>query len=395
MWTPIVNTDRKQGIAQKISEIADVLYESSFNKDAVGLLTGNTGIALFMYQYGVWSEKERYYEKALELISEVITFCRKNETPYSFCNGIAGIGWSLKYLEEQGTIEGNVQEVIDEFFPSLYMLMINLMKTGRYDYLHDALGIALCCYKNEPGNRFLEDLLDEMYRVSHKTGDGIAWYSELTEKETSHRVINLSMSHGLSGIMSILCKLCNKEKALLLLRESARFLVNQQQDHTIYRSCFPSIISETVNYRNSRLAWCYGDLGITVALLQASCILNNTEYRDIALNVLLNCSQRRDVKKEFVMDAGVCHGAAGIAHIFNRVYQNTGDEVFKDAALYWLDDCMQKSRFNDGLAGYKVWRNDGWITKHGILEGIAGIGLVLLSMISNIEPTWDECLLLS
>jgi len=109
----------------------------------------------------------------------------------------------------------------------------------------------------------------------------------------------------------------------------------------------------------------------------------------------LNCSKRRDVKKEFVMDAGICHGAAGIAHIFNRVYQKTGNETFKEAALFWIDDCLKKSCFNDGLAGYKVWRKDGWITQTGLLEGIAGIGLVLLSAISDIEPDWDECLLLS
>jgi hypothetical protein len=76
------------------------------------------------------------------------------------------------------------------------------------------------------------------------------------------------------------------------------------------------------------------------------------------------------------------------------MYHNTGHEAFREAALYWLDDCLYKARFSDGLAGYKVWRHSGWITQRGLLEGIAGIGLVLLAAVSDIEPAWDECLFL-
>ena len=54
------------------------------------------------------------------------------------------------------------------------------------------------------------------------------------------------------------------------------------------------------------------------------------------------------------------------------------------------------ARFEDGLAGYKAWQGEnGWMNQHGILEGIAGIGLVLLSHLSNEEPSWDRSFLLS
>jgi hypothetical protein len=54
--------------------------------------------------------------------------------------------------------------------------------------------------------------------------------------------------------------------------------------------------------------------------------------------------------------------------------------------------------FADGLAGYKTWRAPeygGWINEDGLVEGISGIGLALLTYYYEIEPTWDECLLLS
>jgi len=393
MWKPIVDVDRKQGVLQKVNEIANLLFMYSLNPP--GLLKGKVGIALFMYHYWLWSHKEQYYEKALKLITASIDYCRNNELIDSFCNGAAGIGWGLTYFDEHESIEESVRALIDELFPHLYSQMAIKMKAGKYDFLHEALGIALCCWKNEPNSPLLNGFLEDLNNASLKTNDGIVWYSTLTEKDVSHQVINLSLSHGLSSIVSFLCKILKTEKVLPLLGETTRFIKNQLQDYTIYRSCFPSILSETVNYRNSRLAWCNGDLGIAYSLLRTSVILNNTGYRNMALDVLLNCCKRCDVKKEFVMDAGICHGAAGIAHIFNRVYQKTGNETFKEAALFWIDDCLKKSCFNDGLAGYKVWRKDGWITQTGLLEGIAGIGLCLLSFVMHEDPAWDECLLLS
>ncbi len=54
--------------------------------------------------------------------------------------------------------------------------------------------------------------------------------------------------------------------------------------------------------------------------------------------------------------------------------------------------------FKDGFCGYKKYRAEehgGWIPEAGLLEGIAGIGLILISIVSDIEPKWDRCLLLS
>lgn len=37
----------------------------------------------------------------------------------------------------------------------------------------------------------------------------------------------------------------------------------------------------------------------------------------------------------------------------------------------------------DGLAGYRAWHTaeyGGWVNEYGLLEGVAGIGLLLLSL---------------
>jgi lantibiotic modifying enzyme len=99
-----------------------------------------------------------------------------------------------------------------------------------------------------------------------------------------------------------------------------------------------------------------------------------------------------------VRDAGICHGTAGIAHIFNRLYRTTKQYRFQEAANYWCLETLKMSKFEDGFAGYKTWHTEeygGWQPCNNLLEGIAGIGLSLLSFVMPEDPAWDECLLLS
>lgn len=79
------------------------------------------------------------------------------------------------------------------------------------------------------------------------------------------------------------------------------------------------------------------------------------------------------------------------------MYWETQNPIFKETANYWIEETLKMAKFEDGLAGYKAWygEKDGWRNEYGFLEGIAGIGLTLLAHISNEEPTWDKCLLLS
>ena len=149
--------------------------------------------------------------------------------------------------------------------------------------------------------------------------------------------------------------------------------------------------------QRSRLGWCYGDLGIAMALWQAGVALHNESWKNKALEILLFAAEkRRNLEKNFVKDAGLCHGTAGIGHIFYRVWWNTKMSEFKKAADYWFEQTLKMAIFADGLAGYKAWNGrDGWKNKENLLEGIAGIGLALLTYYYEIEPTWDECMLLS
>ncbi len=206
----------------------------------------------------------------------------------------------------------------------------------------------------------------------------------------------------MASIIVFLSKLYEKkiqeQKTLKLLNGAVTYLLQQQLNTKAYSSSFPNVALESREPTNSRLSWCYGDLGIGMALWQASQSTNNKEWESKAIEILLHSTKRKDLQENMVLDAGLCHGTAGIAHIYNRMYAYTGMEDFKQLANYWFDETLKMARFDDGLAGYKAWRTEkhgGWTNETGLLEGIAGIGLAFISAVSDIEPKWDRCLLLS
>jgi uncharacterized protein YyaL (SSP411 family) len=101
-----------------------------------------------------------------------------------------------------------------------------------------------------------------------------------------------------------------------------------------------------------------------------------------------------------VVDAGLCHGAAGLAHIYNRAFHATGDARFLQAALVWFQKTvnMQTDHGYGGFQSFMKARDatvveNPWRDDLSFLSGAAGIGLALLAGVSDVEPNWDRLIL--
>jgi hypothetical protein len=94
---------------------------------------------------------------------------------------------------------------------------------------------------------------------------------------------------------------------------------------------------------------------------------------------------------------GLCHGAAGNAHLFNRLWQATGEAVFADVARAWLARAIEMRRVGEAVAGFPSFMVDGddqhWDPDATILTGAPGVALVLHAAVSEVEPSWDRMLL--
>jgi hypothetical protein len=83
------------------------------------------------------------------------------------------------------------------------------------------------------------------------------------------------------------------------------------------------------------------------------------------------------------------------------LFQATGEEHFLNSARYWIDRTLALRRSGEGIGGFSAYRpaTDGleeyWDNEVGILEGGAGIALALLAAATEVEPAWDQMLLVS
>lgn len=407
-WNVYVDEKTIDTCKAKLSEISEILLENTEKVGGnIGSMGGKTGIALFFFYYANLTMEEKYVDFAHQLISEIFEEVNNDYTIHTWAGGLAGVGWMMEHLVQNDFVEADTDEILEALDPFLYKAMIYDIEKGNYDFLHGAVGTGtyfLSRLAKKESADYLKELVDHLDKLKHEQTDikgAIAWESTL-DHEKGTKGYNLSLSHGISAIIAFLGKMLEKgiytEKVSPLLNGAVTFLLGHALDTDEFASNFPSWIGADYPIGPSRMAWCYGDLGIGAALWQAARAAGNEEWEKKAVDTLLHSTHRKDVKENSVIDAGLCHGASGIGHIYNRMYHYTGHDAFKESALYWLEQTLKMAVYDDGYAGYKAWHTEkygGWVAEAGLLEGVAGIGLMLISMISDIEPGWDRTLFLS
>ena len=409
-WQPIFNQEETGKLKEKLEEIAGIILNKTTTPEdktkGIGLIGGITGEAVFLFYYAKYTQDMKYYDKALELLTDTFDAINEGFSYHTFAAGLAGVGWAVEHLVQHDFIEADPDEILEDI--DLYMhkaMILDIQEKGNYDFLHGATGSAtyfLNRLANEKAAGFLSEYIDQLEDKSEKEEDGAVKWRSVLNIEEGYEGYNLSLSHGLASIIAFLAKAnlhgIHKEKTVSLLKGSIKYMLNQSLDTSQFKSNFPSWVREGEEPSTSRMAWCYGDLGVGIALYQAASSLGDKELEKRAVDAMLHAAKRKDLKESAVVDAGLCHGGAGIGHIFNRMYQYTGNEEFKETARYWFDATLALATHDDGYAGYKAWHTEkygGWVSDSGILEGVAGIGLAILSALSDIEPSWDRCLFCS
>lgn len=98
------------------------------------------------------------------------------------------------------------------------------------------------------------------------------------------------------------------------------------------------------------------------------------------------------------LEAGLYGGSFSLGHLFNRIYRLSGCSEFRELSSDFLCRGLSHANYTDEKTGYRLWYtgiNGVYGVHYGLLGGLAGIGLVLLSAVSEKESGWDEALLLS
>lgn len=133
---------------------------------------------------------------------------------------------------------------------------------------------------------------------------------------------------------------------------------------------------------------------MAIALVDSGRLLGRPDWIAEGTRIAQRAAQVAN-ERAGVHDAGICHGAAGLAHTFRRLALATGDALCEAAAERWLAATLALRR-PDGASFLALdHTRGGWIRDASLLTGTVGIGLVLLAALAPVEPGWDRLLLLS
>jgi len=349
------------------------------------------GSSLFyFYLYKVTGKRnyeklsESFYNQTLEAMGRLPVWDRLH-------SGFTGIAWLEEHISQK---KSSAEESIDSYLVSKTRKGC-LPKTplGMYSVVDDWVGYGIYALERWPrgqSSKILENLVKLLSRKAKRNRQGVAWFTTKSSLYKSHLYrcghYNLGIAHGVPGVIGFLSDVLKTkihyELTLDLLQNSIKWLLAQDDGKHFGYTLPPN--SPKMKLMGPRLAWCYGDLGIAVTLLNASRALKDGELEKRALTIAHRAVRFSD-SASLITDPYPCHGSSGVFHIFNYIYQSTGDKTFLKSALKWsrktLDMIEKPRKFSEPV--------------YDLITGKPGIALALLAGISDVSPAWDRLLLVS
>jgi lantibiotic modifying enzyme len=403
-WQPLLTGAAKHEVEEIIAEIENSVSGVQNSITDVSLAGGLSGILLFTAYGARYFAEARRIEKVDALADRIIHIFANTSPSPPLYGGFIGVAWSLlhvqKLLPNCELARSDLTEDVDEA-----ALAALDQWDSHYDLISGLAGFAVFAF-GHPNKKIQREVFHKIHLALDRWASaepiGKTWItpSRLLFHERDRERFplgnrNLGVAHGASGAIAALALGVLSEslpnEALGLLENSTAWILAQTQ---------PSEIDSVFGYvaerrEKSRCAWCYGDLGMAAALAISSLALRDAKLFFFARQLALGAA-RRTQDTDGVVDAGICHGAAGNAHIYNRLFQTFDNSEFRVAAVREYHRIRAMRSENTGFAGFRFPDTNGEPRKSaGFLTGAAGIGLALLAMIQSFSPAWDQVLLIS
>lgn len=410
-WESLINdlnvSDKKiekQKIKSLLYEIAEGLSVELRKEDVpFDFIRGKAGALLFLAEFRTFFQDDKFDEIIIETAGLLFDCLENKPMNASFSYGLSGIGFVFLHLIKKGILSE------DDFHPSFFealdeSILDGIRRNNReadLELLTGNAGIAL--YFLERGEqskkRAFQLQLEGLWSNKISTENGVKWR---TFNSIDPPFYCLGLAHGVPAMLAHLGMIyesnVDNQKCLELLTQGVNALMGEELTDEIFS--FPQGLPleeelPRMSSGNTRIAWCYGDLGIALSLLKAGLSTNNESWCKKALQIAEKVTQR-DPRTSCIMDNAFCHGSLGVVHIYNRFYQFTKDIRYKEQALYWLNHALKMAEPLKGMAKFHSKErdkdtNEYKIAPHwGILEGTTGAGLVLLSLLADKEPEWDK-----
>jgi hypothetical protein len=384
-WQPLLRGDD----ARRIHRIVDRLLARP-RVHGGSLASGEAGVALALSGLALVRDDERAARAARARMDRAIAAMAHDQMQPWLFDGFAGIAWVAHHLYGEGAAEVDAA-----------IAQVARRRSASHELCGGVAGLGV--YALDRPRAGLSGVLASLGSSAVRDADGVAWETPVAllppgvVPPGTRRHINLGLAHGLPGVIGMLAlaRAALADRAIAggggaggprsggamsaeLLDGAVRWLLASRLPEDT-ASWFPAWVDPGVARVPGRQGWCYGDAAIARVLWLAAEAADEPAWRRIALQVARRAAAR-PLPEGGELDAGLCHGSAGLGHIFNHHWQATGERVFADAARRWFRLALARL---DHLSG------------DGLLSGKTGVALALLHAVTPRAPTWDRVLLLS
>ncbi|MCY1080612.1 lanthionine synthetase C family protein [Archangium lansingense] len=410
VWQPIAEGALQEQLSRTAFEIAAALA-ARVNPDSDPTLCNGAAGQAVLHAYSARSrEGLADRTQAVRLLDQAAEAVATTPMQAALHGGFVGVAWALTHVEDVlgGAGDGDPLSEVDEV---LLQALAPSSWPGTYDLMGGLVGIGIYAVERLPrpsGEAMLARIVHLLAERAERTGQGLTWFtapellSTYALSEAPRGWHNLGLAHGVPGVIGLLgCAVAagvEAKTASELLDGAVTWLLRQRLPAGS-PSLFPRCLGPGVEPAPARAAWCYGDPGVAAALLVAARCVGEPAWEREALTIARHAAARPPGESG-IADASFCHGAAGLAHLFNRMYQSTGDPLLARASRLWLEQTLAMRRPGCGVGGYlaRVMSEAGqpaWEADPGILNGAAGVALVLLAACTSVAPEWDRMFLVS
>ncbi len=368
-WQPLLDGSDRQRALDLVDRIARDL--AARDPEGGGLLDGGAaGHATFFWYLARALSDDRHAERAFADLERAAGAA--DTMPLELFDGVVGVGWAIRHLQPGEDDPDDLDTAILEF------LARPPLPQQPADLLYGDLGIAVYALERHgAGEATLSRIAERVAATAHRDERGGCYWQVL------EGYVNGGVPHGVPGVVAAL-------SSVAAARETVAGAVDWLCAHRLPDGCFPGAVRDAPE-APVRQGWCYGDPGVAIALHRSGL----PDAQRIAIE-RARFVGGLDLDGARLRDASLCHGAAGVALILDRMHQATGDPELGEAARIWFRRVVELAHEGQGIGGYQFAREPGeWVDDASILTGAAGVGLALLAATTPVAPDWDRLLLLS
>lgn len=415
-WPQAIPHELRQDALDCARDIGDALVAKyaadgplSYGRPAryYSLSQGTAGVALFLRYLEAHVPDCGYAGVSDELLGAAVSSTAIKPMPPSLFGGFVGIGWTVAHLERIGATKDTID--LTDVDSVVSRLVARTPWERDIDLTNGLVGLGVYMLERRPTDlrsATLEQIVERLTELAVESEDGITWFHRPDLLAPSTRVrfptgwYNLGVAHGVPGIIGLLARIyaagVASTAAKALLEGAVKWLLRQQLPSSA-DGYFPAIIVEQPPAGRARCAWCYGDPAIAAVLLHAGVVTRDPGWCRTAIAIARSAAARTG-RDAGVIDACICHGAAGLLLLFARLGMASGVPECMTAAAHWGRRTLMYRESGCGVAGFRYLERVAgsqriYVDADGFLTGAAGIGLALLGALNSGDLSWDRLLL--